>query len=104
MRQAVVELDIDDLAPDHIIAFPHHREKVRSNSVATRNARLAAVHVFARFVATNHPEHWNSASGSSPSHASQRGRAWSSISRPTRSQPEQFELFRARNTSNCSGD
>ena len=58
LRQAVVELDIDDLAPDHIIAFPHHLEKVRSNSVATRNrnARLAAVHVFARFVATNHPE------------------------------------------------
>jgi integrase/recombinase XerD len=56
-RRAVVKLDFDDLTPDDIIAFLHHLEKARGNSVATRNARLAAIHAFARFVATNHPEH-----------------------------------------------
>ncbi len=56
-RRAVVKLDFDDLAPDDIIAFLHHLEKIRRNSVATRNARLAALHAFARFVASNHPEH-----------------------------------------------
>jgi len=56
-RRAVVKLDFDDLTPDDIIAFLHYLEKIRSNSVATRNARLAAIHAFARFVATNHPEH-----------------------------------------------
>lgn len=56
-RRAVVKLDFDDLTPDDTIAFLHHLEKIRGNSVATRNARLAAIHAFARFVATNHPEH-----------------------------------------------
>lgn len=56
-RRSVVKLDFDDLSPDHLIAFLHHLEMVRGNGAATRNARLAAVHAFARFVATNHPEH-----------------------------------------------
>lgn len=56
-RRAVVKLDFDHLAPDDILAFLHHLEEIRSNSVTTRNARLAAIHAFARFVATNHPEH-----------------------------------------------
>ena len=56
-RRAVVKLDFDDLTPDDIIAFLHHLEKIRGNSVTTRNARLAAIHAFARFVAANHPEH-----------------------------------------------
>jgi integrase/recombinase XerD len=56
-RRPVVKLDLADMAPDHIIAFLHHLEMARANSAATRNARLAAIHAFARFVATNHPEH-----------------------------------------------
>lgn len=56
-RRAVVKLDFDDLDPDDIIAFLHHLEKIRGNSVTTRNVRLAAIHAFARFVAANHPEH-----------------------------------------------
>ena len=56
-NRSVVRLDFDDLSPDSVIAFLHHLEKGRGNSAATRNARLAAVHAFARFVATNHPEH-----------------------------------------------
>lgn len=53
----VVALDLPDLEPDGVIAFLEHLETVRANCVATRNARLAAIHAFARFVAAQHPEH-----------------------------------------------
>lgn len=53
----VVTLHFDDLAPDHILAFLDHLEADRHNGAATRNARLAAVHAFARYAAANHPEH-----------------------------------------------
>ncbi len=53
----VVALDLPDLEPDGVIAFLEHLETVRGNCVATRNARLAAIHAFARFVAAQHPEH-----------------------------------------------
>jgi integrase/recombinase XerD len=53
----VVKLDLEDFSPDDIIAFLHHLETERRNGAATRNARLAAIHAFARFAATNHPEH-----------------------------------------------
>ena len=55
-RCAVVDLDLGHLGPEDVIAFLDHLETDRKNSVATRNARLAAVHSFARFVATRHPE------------------------------------------------
>jgi integrase/recombinase XerD len=53
----VVRLDLDQLAAEDILAFLDHLETHRKNGVATRNARLAAIHAFARFVATRHPEH-----------------------------------------------
>jgi len=53
----VVALDFDDLAPDHILAFLDHLEADRHNGAATRNARLAAVHAFARYAAASDPEH-----------------------------------------------
>jgi site-specific recombinase XerD len=56
-RRSVVKLDFDDLSPEQVIAFLQHLEKARGNGASTRNARLAAIHAFARFVATNHPEH-----------------------------------------------
>lgn len=56
-RRPIVRLDFDDISPDRILAFLHDLEMTRKNSVTTRNARLAAIHAFARFVATNHPEH-----------------------------------------------
>jgi len=56
-RRSVAKLDFDALLPEHVIAFLQHLEKARGNSASTRNARLAAIHAFARFVATNHPEH-----------------------------------------------
>lgn len=56
-RRSVVVLDFQDLAPDAILAFLHHLESDRRNAAASRNARLAAIHAFARFAAANHPEH-----------------------------------------------
>ena len=53
----VVDLDLHDLAPDSVIAFLEDLETGRTNCAATRNARLAAIHAFARFVAAQHPEH-----------------------------------------------
>jgi len=53
----VVKLDFANLVPDDVVAFLHYLETVRGNGATTRNARLAAIHAFARFVATNHPEH-----------------------------------------------
>lgn len=56
-KRAVVTLEVDDLAPDVILAFLDHLEAERRNSTATRNARLAAIHAFVRYAATHHPEH-----------------------------------------------
>lgn len=52
----VVALDFDDLAPNDILAFLEHLESVRGNATVTRNARLAAVHAFARYAASGDPE------------------------------------------------
>jgi len=53
----VVRLDFTDVSPQQIVAFLQHLERERGNGAATRNARLAAIHSFARFVATTSPEH-----------------------------------------------
>jgi site-specific recombinase XerD len=53
----VDKLDLDCFSPDSVLAFLDHLEQSRGNSTVTRNARLAAVHAFARFVATQNPEH-----------------------------------------------
>ncbi|MFH1690875.1 MAG: site-specific integrase, partial [Candidatus Eisenbacteria bacterium] len=53
----VVELDFDDISPDGVLAFLDHLEAERGNGAATRNARLAAIHSFARYAAPQHPEH-----------------------------------------------
>jgi site-specific recombinase XerD len=55
--KAPAQLDLHDLDAQLIAAFLEHLEKVRGNSVRTRNARLAAVHSFFRFAAYRHPEH-----------------------------------------------
>lgn len=56
-RREVVALDLADLETDQIFAFLDHLEVERGNSASTRNARIAALHAFARHTATNHPEH-----------------------------------------------
>jgi integrase/recombinase XerD len=56
-RRPVVGLDFEDLGPDGVLAFLDHLENERGNGTATRNARLAAIHAFARYVATSDPEY-----------------------------------------------
>ena len=52
----VVDLGLAHMHADDVLAFLDHLETERKNSVATRNARLAAIHAFARFLATRDPE------------------------------------------------
>lgn len=53
------DLELEDIEPDHVIAFLTHLEEVRKNRVTTRNVRLAAIHAFFRYVGTYHPEQLN---------------------------------------------
>ena len=55
--KAPCQLDFDDLDAARIGAFLDYLETQRHASVATRNARLAAVHSLFRFAALRHPEH-----------------------------------------------
>lgn len=50
-------LDVAEIDAPVIGAFLDHLESQRRNSVATRNARLAAVHSFYRYLALKDPEH-----------------------------------------------
>lgn len=50
-------LNLEDLDALLIGAFLDHLETARGVAVATRNARLAAVHSFFRYAALRHPEH-----------------------------------------------
>jgi site-specific recombinase XerD len=51
MHQRKVEaLAIDDLTPHVVLAFLDGLEATRKNSIQTRNARLAAIHSFFRYV------------------------------------------------------
>jgi site-specific recombinase XerD len=52
----VVDLDLEHLRAEDVLVFLDHLETKRKNSVATRNARLAAIHAFARCLATRDPE------------------------------------------------
>lgn len=56
-RRPIETLDLSDLNADHVKRFLKYLESERGNSIATRNARLAAIHAFARFVIAEHPEH-----------------------------------------------
>jgi integrase/recombinase XerD len=51
------KLTIEDLDPPFLGAFLEHLEKVRKNTARTRNARLAAIHSFFRYVALEEPAH-----------------------------------------------
>lgn len=55
--KAPAKLDFGDLGADIVGEFLEHLEKDRSNSVRTRNARLAALHSFYKFASLRHPEH-----------------------------------------------
>ncbi len=54
-KRSVVQLDIEDLNVENVIAFLQMLEKMRHNSIKTRNVRLAAIHVFFRYLAGKYP-------------------------------------------------
>lgn len=54
---APADLALDQLDAARIATFLAHLEKDRSNGPRTRNARLAAVHSFFRFIAPREPAH-----------------------------------------------
>jgi site-specific recombinase XerD len=49
------KLQLEDLAAPLILKFLDHLETQRGNTVRTRNARLAAIHTFMRYVAQQEP-------------------------------------------------
>lgn len=51
------DLDLDAFTAEHVGQFLMFLEIERHNSIATRNVRLAALHTFARFLATESPTH-----------------------------------------------
>ena len=53
----VARLDFEDLAPEDVLAFLDYLETERGNGPSSRNARLAAIHAFARYAAAHSPEH-----------------------------------------------
>lgn len=55
LRKPVVDLSVDLLDVDLVLAFLDHLEVERKNSPATRNVRLAALHTFFRHVAERDP-------------------------------------------------
>ncbi len=55
--RSAATFDFPDLAPNELLAFLAQLETGRGNCAATRNARLAALHAFARYAAAHHPEH-----------------------------------------------
>ncbi|HEY4181154.1 MAG TPA: tyrosine-type recombinase/integrase [Kofleriaceae bacterium] len=57
LRKPPTALLLAELDAKFIVAFLQHLEKQRRNSVRTRNARLAAIHSFFRFVALQEPAH-----------------------------------------------
>ena len=59
-KRPIERLDIADLTAERVAKFLAFLESDRDNSIATRNARLGAIHVFARFIAAHRPEYLGS--------------------------------------------
>ncbi|MFZ0550383.1 MAG: tyrosine-type recombinase/integrase [Steroidobacteraceae bacterium] len=57
LRRTVDRLDVPDLTVERVTRFLAALEAERHNGIATRNARLGAIHVFARYLSGQHPEH-----------------------------------------------
>jgi site-specific recombinase XerD len=56
IRRGVEQLTIRDLTEERVVRFLRFLETDRKNTIATRNARLGCIHVFARFLAARHPD------------------------------------------------
>lgn len=59
LGKAPSDIQLDELSAPLIASFLQHLEVQRKNSVRTRNARLAAVHSFFRYIASRVPDHAN---------------------------------------------
>jgi site-specific recombinase XerD len=55
-RRRIETLEITDLTPARIEKFLMSLERERHNGIATRNARLATLHTFARYLTSQRPE------------------------------------------------
>ena len=55
-KRPIEALELADLTAERVGHFLAFLEAERGNSISTRNARLAAMHTFARFLVTDHPE------------------------------------------------
>ncbi|NQD96324.1 site-specific integrase, partial [Pseudomonas sp. CrR25] len=51
------DLSLDVFTAEHVAQFLTFLEADHHNGIATRNARLAALHTFARFLVSESPEH-----------------------------------------------
>jgi site-specific recombinase XerD len=56
-RRRIEELDLSDVTAERVGQFLSFLEVERNNGISTRNARLAALHTFARFLAAEQPAH-----------------------------------------------
>jgi len=56
-RRPIESLTIADITAERVARFLASLESERHNSITTRNARLAALHTFARFLIAETPEH-----------------------------------------------
>jgi len=56
-RRRIESLTLADISADRVVRFLASLENERNNSILTRNARLAALHTFARYLIAENPEH-----------------------------------------------
>jgi site-specific recombinase XerD len=54
-RKSCMDLTMDDLTPELVRQFLEHLSGVRKNTTGTRNARLAAIHAFFRYLSITDP-------------------------------------------------
>ena len=55
-QRGIEKLNLSDLTVERAERFLEYLEVKRRNGIATRNARLAALHTFARYLSTQYPE------------------------------------------------
>ena len=55
-QRPIESLELADITADRVGRFLAFLEAERGNSITTRNARLAAMHTFARYLVGDHPE------------------------------------------------
>jgi integrase/recombinase XerD len=56
-RRRIETLTLADFTGERVTRFLRHLETERHNGITTRNARLAGLHTFARFLTAHYPEH-----------------------------------------------